>query len=220
MISIIKIFSLFLLSESKPTRVSKWGLFFIIRDMYKDDCIVVNLIGGPGVGKSILTSEIFAELKRRFVSAEISPEYIKKKLRERSLKAVQSQIYIFGKQQYQLFTMKDEVDVIVTDSPFIFCSIYDQTKNKELKNLIIEEYNKYNNMNYLILRDDTVPYEQEGRYQDSEGAKEVDNTIKDFLADNNIKYTAVKGIGSKTKEKIITDIMKKIDGKEKGEEDK
>jgi len=187
--------------------------------MYKEDSIVVNLIGGPGVGKSILTSEIFSELKRRFVSAEISPEYIKKKLRERSLKAVQSQIYIFGKQQYQLFTMKDEVDVIVTDSPFIFCSIYDQTKNEQLKDLILEEFSKYDNMNYLILRDDKVPYEQEGRYQDSEGAKEVDKTITDFLVENNIEYKTVNGIGQEAKDLIINDIMEKLDGKEKGKKD-
>lgn len=183
--------------------------------MYKDECIVVNLIGGPGVGKSILTAEIFAELKRRFISAEISPEYIKKKLREKSEKAVQSQIYIFGKQQYQLFTMKDEVDVIVTDSPFIFCSIYDRTKNEELKKLILHEYNKYDNMNYFIVRDKKVPYEQEGRYQDSEGAKEVDKTILEFLSDNEIEYKAVNGIGWETRDLIVDDIMKKLDGRKK-----
>lgn len=178
--------------------------------MYKDKAIVVNLIGGPGVGKSILTSEVFAELKRRFVSAEISPEYIKKKLREGALKAVESQIYIFGKQQYQLFTMKDEVDVIVTDSPFIFCSIYDKTKNKELMNLVMSEFNKYNNLNYFILRDKAVPYEQEGRYQDSDGANEVDKEMVDFLFENNIEHIAVHGIGEDVKNFIVDDIMKKL----------
>jgi nicotinamide riboside kinase len=187
--------------------------------MYKEDCIVVNLIGGPGVGKSILTSEIFAELKRRFISAEISPEYIKKKLREKSMKAVQSQIYIFGKQQYQLFTMKDEVDVIVTDSPFIFSSIYDSSRCPELRKLIVREFNKYDNMNYYIGRDTMVPYEQEGRYQDSEGAKEVDKTIIDFLKNNNIEYKTVDGIGVDTKELIINEIMEKLNGRKESKKD-
>jgi len=186
-----------------------------IKTDYKSNAIVVNIIGGPGVGKSILTAEIFSELKRRFISAEISPEYIKKKLREKSEKAVQSQIYIFGKQQYQLFTMKDEVDVIVTDSPFIFCSIYDKTKNKELKNLILHEYNKYDNLNYFIVRDKEVPYEQEGRYQDSDGAREVDIEISEFLFENNIEYKAVPGIGETTKNYIVDEIMKKLDGRKK-----
>jgi nicotinamide riboside kinase len=187
--------------------------FLFIDKMYKEQCIVVNLIGGPGVGKSILTSEVFAELKRKFVSAEISPEYIKKKLREGSIKAVQSQIYIFGKQQYQLFTMKDEVDVIVTDSPFIFSSIYDSTRCPELRKLILKEFNKYDNMNYYIRRDTTVPYEQEGRYQDSEGAKEVDETILAFLKNNNLEYKPVEGIGKDVRNMIVEEIIEKLNGK-------
>ena len=181
--------------------------------MYKKDCIIVNLIGGPGVGKSILTSDVFSALKRKFISAEISPEYIKKKLREGSMKAVQSQIYIFGKQQYQLFTMKDEVDVIVTDSPFILSSIYDTSDCNELRAIIMKEFNKYNNLVYYIDRDIKVPYEQEGRYQDSEGAKEVDNTVQDFLNENNIKYKTVLGIGRQTLDFIVKDVMRELDGK-------
>jgi len=181
--------------------------------MYRDDCIVINFIGGPGVGKSIITAETFAKLKRKFVAAEISPEYIKKKIREGSLKAVQSQIYIFGKQQYQLFTMKDEVDVIVTDSPFILSSIYDVTRCEELRALIMKEFNKYNNVVYYIERDDEVPYEQEGRYQDEDGAKVVDNTVKDFLEDNNINYTVVKGIGDDTLEQVVSETIERLNGK-------
>ncbi len=183
--------------------------------MYKKDAIVVNLIGGPGVGKSILTAEIFAELKRRFISAEISPEYIKKKLREKSEKAVQSQIYIFGKQQYQLFTMKDEVDVIITDSPFIFSSIYDTTKCEELKNIVLKEYGKYDNLNYLIVRDKEVPYEQEGRYQDFDGAREVDFEISNFLMKNHIYYKAVPGIGDDTKTLIVDRVIERLKEKQK-----
>jgi nicotinamide riboside kinase len=149
---------------------------------------------------------------------EISPEYIKKKLREKSLKATQSQVYIFGKQQYQLFTMKDEVDVIVTDSPFIFCSIYDDSNCEELKSLILKEFNKYENMTYYIERDDTVEYEQEGRYQDEEGAKEVDTTVKDFLNENNISYNIVKGISWEVRDRIVGDIKEKLNGRKKSEE--
>ena len=60
----------------------------------KGETIVINVLGGPGVGKSILTSEIFAALKRDFISCEISHEYIKKKIREKALKAIESQIYL------------------------------------------------------------------------------------------------------------------------------
>jgi len=188
--------------------------------MYKENAIIVNLIGGPGVGKSILTSDVFSQLKREFVSAEISPEYIKKKLREKSMKAVQSQIYIFGKQQYQQFTMKDEVDVIVTDSPFILSSIYDSSNCTLLRALILQEFNKYDNMTYYIERSDAVPYEQEGRYQDANGAKKVDSSVLDFLDKNSVDYKVVKGIGKDTLNFIVKDVLKKLDGRKKAKENK
>ena len=56
--------------------------------MKKKDTIVINIIGGPGVGKSILTSDVFSALKREGVSCEIAAEYIKKKLREKALKVI------------------------------------------------------------------------------------------------------------------------------------
>lgn len=110
--------------------------------MKKKETIVVNIIGGPGVGKSILTSDVFSALKREGISCDIAAEYIKKKLREKALKAVESQIYIFAKQQFQLFTLKDEVDVIVTDSPIFFSAVYDKTKCPLLRALINPKTNE------------------------------------------------------------------------------
>lgn len=181
--------------------------------MKKNEVIVVNIIGGPGVGKSIITSDIFSALKKQFVSCDISHEYIKSKLREKALKAVESQIYIFGKQQFQLFSLKDEVDVIITDSPLLFCAIYDKTKCPLLRNLIVKEFNKYDNLNYLLHRDDSVPYEQEGRYQNNEGAKKVDIQMVEFLKIENIPYTNVYGIGETTINAIIADVKNKLNAR-------
>jgi nicotinamide riboside kinase len=176
----------------------------------KKETIVINIIGGPGVGKSILTSDVFSALKREGISCEISAEYIKKKLREKALKAVESQIYIFAKQQYQLFTLKDEVDVIVTDSPIFLSAVYDKTKCPLLRALIMKEFNKYNTLNYLVVRDEDVAYEQEGRYQDLEGAKKVDTQVTKFLDEEKIDYKTMYGIGTKTLKVIVADVLEKL----------
>ena len=174
------------------------------------ECLVVNIIGGPGTGKSILASEVFSKLKRDGVTCDVAWEYIKRKLREKALKVVQSQLYLFGKQQFQLFTMKDEVEVVITDAPLLLLSYYDKTRCAYLRDMVINEYNKYNNLLYFIERDLSVEYETEGRYQDLEGAKEVDIELRKFLDDNNIQYKLIKGIGSNSLETITNDIKNKL----------
>lgn len=176
----------------------------------KKEAIVVNLIGGPGCGKSILSAKLFVKLKKKYVSCDISFEYIKRKLREKALKVIESQIYIFGKQQFQLFTMKDEVEVIVTDSPIILSTIYDKTECPHLRALILKEFRSYTNLTYFIDRDEDVEYEQEGRYQDLEGAKKVDKMVKKFMDDHEIPYTVIKGIGKESKKRILKDIKKEL----------
>jgi nicotinamide riboside kinase len=180
------------------------------KEVNKKTAIVVNLIGGPGVGKTILTHELVAKIKRKFYSCDISAEYIKRKLREQALKVIQSQIYIFGKQQFQLFTMKDDVDVIITDSPILLSAIYDKSECPHLKALIMKEYNSYHNLMYYIERDPSVPYEKEGRYQDLKGAKEVDKKVKDFLYDNNVAYKTLIGIGKRSRKQVVKDVIKML----------
>jgi len=173
--------------------------------------IVVNLFGGPGTGKSILTNEIFSILKRKYISCEISPEYYKKKFREEAKKVTQNQIYIFRKQQFQLFSLNESVSVVVTDSPILFSTIYDEEKCPFLKGLSLKEFNKYNNLNFYIQRDADVPYEQEGRYQDSNGAKLVDERVKVFLDEHKIEYTLLNGIGNVSLDTVVTTVINKLE---------
>lgn len=176
----------------------------------KKEAIVVNLIGGPGCGKSIMAAKLFEKLKLKYISCDISMEYIKRKLREKALKVIESQIYIFGKQQFQLFTMKDEVQVIITDSPLILSSIYDKTNCPHLKALVLKEFKSYRNLTYFIERDENVEYEQEGRYQDLKGAKKVDKKVRKFMDDHKIPYKVIKGIGKKSRKFILEDIKKEL----------
>jgi len=153
--------------------------------------IVVNLLGGPGSGKSILAAEVFANLKREFIATELALEYAKDKVWEESLYTLNNQLYILGKQSHRLFRLKGKVDIIVSDSPLILTSIYDDTHSVKLKNLVLEEFNKYNNMNFFITRDDKA-YESKGRLQNLEQAKIVDNRILSFMKENTIRFSEVK----------------------------
>ena len=175
----------------------------------KNKAIVINIIGGPGCGKSIITSELFAKVKRDYIKCDMVLEYYKDILRQQATKAVANQIKVFGNQQFRVFVM-DEVDVVITDSPILLPTIYDKTKCPFLKGLAIKEFNSYNNLVYYIERDINFAYEQDGRYQDLAGAKKVDEIVKDFLIENNIQYKSVYGIGEDTLNLIFNDIKKAL----------
>ena len=55
--------------------------------------IVINLFGGPGVGKSTLCASVFARLKIMGVDCEMASEYVKDIIWEESYKKLENQIY-------------------------------------------------------------------------------------------------------------------------------
>ena len=151
--------------------------------------IVINLFAGPGVGKSTTAARIFAELKLMGVNCEMALEFAKDKVWEESFKTMDDQIYIFGKQFHKIWRLKDKVDVIITDSPLPISIVYDKENSKAFHELIMEQFNKFNNFNFLIERG--TDYQEDGRVQTEEEAKEVDKVVKNVLDENKIDYTTL-----------------------------
>ena len=164
--------------------------------------IVINLFAGPGVGKSTTAARIFAELKLMGVNCEMALEFAKDKVWEESFKTMDDQIYIFGKQFHKIWRLKDKVDVIITDSPLPISIVYDKENSQAFHTLIMEQFNKFTNFNFLLERGSE--YQTEGRVQTEEEAKEVDNTVKRVLDENGIKYTTLPIDGAYS---VITDFI-------------
>lgn len=153
--------------------------------------LVVNFFGGPGSGKSIVAADTFAKLKWRGIVAELSNEYVKRKLWEEHVNLFANQIYIFGKQHLTIKTLLGKVRVVVTDSPFIMGCVYDTGNNIHLHKLIIEEFKKLNTYNIFLNRD-MSKFETEGRFQSLNQAIEIDTKIKALLRENNIDFTEIQ----------------------------
>jgi nicotinamide riboside kinase len=149
--------------------------------------ITINLIGGPGSGKSTCAAGLFYNLKKMGINCELITEYAKDKVWEESLKVLDNQFYVFGKQHQRMFRTIDKVDVIITDSPLLNSIIYDKSKSEYFEKLIVEQYNKFNNLMFFIKRSDNT-YQKEGRLQTRKEAEEIDENIKDMMHRNNIHY--------------------------------
>lgn len=175
----------------------------------KDNTLIINLIGGPGSGKSTTASDVFYELKKKGVNCEMALEFAKDKVWEESFKTMDDQIYIFGKQFHKIWRLKDKVDVIITDSPLLLSIYYNKEKSDYFNDFIIEQYNRFNNKLFFIERNND--YQVEGRLQTIDEAKQIDEDVKAILERYDISYECVKN--EKSVERIVDYVLKKLNEK-------
>jgi hypothetical protein len=105
------------------------------------------------------------------------------------------------------------VDYIVIDSPILFSTIYHryytegypaEFYGEPFHNLVIDLHKKYDNINILLERGETVHNDDE-RFQNYEQSIEIDKLCKKILDDNGFPYHTVK-VGKNT----VKDIMRII----------
>lgn len=150
---------------------------------------VINFFAGPGSGKSTVCAGLFSKLKLSGINCEMALEYAKDKVWEKSFRTLDNQIYVFGKQLHRIWRLKDQVDLVITDSPLLFSLIYDKTQNLKFKDLVVDQFNQFDNINYFINRKKN--YNPKGRIQTLEEAKELDSEIKNMLISLNIPYISI-----------------------------
>ena len=170
------------------------------------DTLVVNLIGGPGVGKSTLAAGVFAKLKNEHVDCELITEFAKDLVWEERIKTFEDEIYVFAKQEHKLFRLKGKVDVVITDSPLIMVNYY-ASNDKELCDLCTRESKKYNSLNIVLER--KTEYDPNGRNQTLEEAESIDTEMINVLKEVDIDYITIPGEFSSV-DKIVKLIKERI----------
>lgn len=167
--------------------------------------IVINLIGGPCSGKSTTAAGVFYLLKKAGINCEMALEFAKDKVWEESFRTLDDQIYIFAKQYHKLWRLKNKVDVIITDSPLLLSLYFDKEKSYNFSNLILECYNKFDNVNYFLVPPQN--YEESGRIQTKSEAREIGNELKTILIKNNISFKNYSVERDDVVKKITTDVL-------------
>lgn len=154
--------------------------------------LVVNLLGSPGTGKSTMAARIFSELKFQGIDAELVSEFAKELVWEERNQTFKDEVYLFAKQNHRLFRVNGKVDVLVTDRPVILSMVYSRlygTGSKAFDELIMEETNRYRNMNILLNR--TKKYNPNGRNQTEEESNTIADKIKEILFERNVNFIEV-----------------------------
>lgn len=147
---------------------------------------VINLIGGPGIGKSTLSAELYAVMKKKGMDVEMVREVAKKyAINGRKINAF-DQLSILGEQIKEESSLFGKVEYIVTDSPVLLGDFYFRTNHdQDFMTTPIKEYYRFaenQNVKFInVLMPRNVEYNQNGRFESEVEAKNLDVQLERYL---------------------------------------
>jgi len=164
---------------------------------------IINLFGGPGIGKSSIASGLVYELKKNHITCDNPYEFPKLLAWDENYSAISDQLYVIANQHRGIVKSYGKVDYIILDSPILLSLIYKDYYNKQrgsdypsklykdnFDKMILDIHNGYDNINILLKRSDGNHNNKE-RYQNLDESKEIDLMIEDSLNFHNIKYETI-----------------------------
>lgn len=148
--------------------------------------IFINLVGGPGCGKTTTAAALFSELKRTpSLSVEFIREPIQHHIYENSTLIMSNQIPLFGEDMLQIYSLDGKVDIVVRDTSLLNNIVYDREDNTLFHSLVIQEYKKLRNIDFFLERGD-IEFQEYGRIHTYEQSLELDQRIQDVYRFANI----------------------------------
>lgn len=157
---------------------------------------VINILGGSGIGKSTTAALLYGEMKLAGFHVELVREYIKNWMWEKRQVGKFDQVYISAQQAKAEYNLYGEVDFIITDSPMLLASIYEEyysppntIKSMVLNHMKKAEANGVIFHNFVLKRH--KDFDTRGRRETLEQAEEIDARIIQFLDDNDLPYNHV-----------------------------
>lgn len=150
---------------------------------------VVNIFGGPGVGKSVAAARLFVEIRCRHAKAELVTEFVKGLVYSGNFSDVGNSLYTLAGQDRSLQRLEGRVDVAITDSPLPLCLLYARGRcdSSWFRETVMSAFNSYDNDSYFLRR--KWDYQPWGRYQTESEARALDERLEDLLYRLGVEYT-------------------------------
>lgn len=138
---------------------------------------VLNMVGGPGSGKSTTAAGLFFFLKLLGVRCELVTEYAKELVYDENWSDLKKQLHVLAEQERRQRRLLGKVDFIVTDSPLLLGIAYvsDTIDQHAVNESARSLWSHYRNINFLIQR--AKPYVAYGRTQSEDEAREIDRKL-------------------------------------------
>ena len=151
---------------------------------------VINLFGGPGVGKSTIAAGLFYDMKIAGYNVEAPQEWCKEKVYEGTKYPFKDQLYNYACQNKKIRQLIGKVDFIICDSPIFLSVIYQSEETPLFTQFAVENFNRYDNVNFLVKRHHV--YQPTGRIHTEKQADGISKLLEEKLKEFNIPYTELK----------------------------
>lgn len=163
-------------------------------DFARHTPLVVNFYGGPGCGKTTAALELTAALKKAGYNVEYVSEFAKQLVLENKTELLKDQQYVTDGQYDLLNRIRNNADVIVTDSPVLLGLVYGKYNgiSDEYARKIRSYYDSFDNFNMFVERPVGSAFQTEGRVHDESQSVQLDGEIKDMLGAQKVFYGSYK----------------------------
>jgi hypothetical protein len=157
---------------------------------------VINVIGGPGCDKSLITSAIIVFLKLREKTIEVIPDFAKSLVWQQNFEVLKNQYFIAQRQFEMLSLLDGQVQYLVTECSLPQVLFYNENyldnicDIEKTRQQILEWYNQCNNINIFVERGDRK-YIRTGRFQDEEQARTIDRGMRELMDREALPYTVL-----------------------------
>jgi hypothetical protein len=158
---------------------------------------VINIIGGPGSDKSLISSAIILYLHLHNKTVETIPDYAKSLVWQQNFEVLKNQ-YFIAQRQYEMLNLLDgQVQFLITECSLPQVLYYNENYAanicdvKKTRAQILEWYRQHDNVNVFVERGEKK-YVHTGRFQNEEQARLVDHGLRATLVHEGLRYTSLK----------------------------
>ncbi|PQA76373.1 hypothetical protein [Rhodoferax sp. TS-BS-61-7] len=157
---------------------------------------VINVIGGPGCDKSLISSAIILYLHLHTKTVETIPDFAKSLVWQQNFEVLKNQ-YFIAQRQYEMLNLLDgQVQFLITECSLPQVLYYNENYPENICDVaktraqILEWYRQHDNINVFVERGDKK-YVHTGRFQDEDQARDVDRGLRAMLVREGLHYTAL-----------------------------
>jgi len=159
--------------------------------------IIVNFVGGPGIGKSTMAHITHGILKSKHFNVEFCSEYAKDLVWDKQYNLLNNQMYVVEEQIKKMMRYIGQVDYLITDGSVLNCLWYNKYNPENTSSIkIVEEkimnFHEQNHTINIFLTRGNFDFEAEGRIHSYQESIKIDKGLKELLKEKNINYVNIE----------------------------